>query len=164
MPEQRAAKSHRRITNSWLLRAFFLTRLPLAWFAGLRVRHLDSESCEATVPYGWRTRNPFRSTYFAAQAMAAELSTGALAMVAVENATASVAMLIIDLEATFGKKATSLVTFRCEGGGRLNRAVAETLETGEPVVVKIETVGRMADGTEVARFQFTWSFRRRSPR
>ena len=37
----------------------------------------------------------------------------------------------------------------------------ETVETGEPATVQVETVGRMDDGTEVARFRFTWSFKRR---
>jgi hypothetical protein len=39
--------------------------------------------------------------------------------------------------------------------------VQRTLETGEAAVAEVETVGRMSDGTVVARFTFTWSFKRR---
>ena len=155
-------KLRRRVRNPFLIRLFLLTQLPLGFFAGLRVRSLDEERCETTVPYGWRSKNPFRSTYFAAQAMAAELSTGALAMAAVKAASAPVAMLIVDLEATFGKKATALSVFTCEGGAALRAAVQETLATGEPATATVETVGRMEDGTEVSRFRFTWSFKKRS--
>jgi hypothetical protein len=41
-------------------------------------------------------------------------------------------------------------------------AVAETLRTGEGTTVEATAVGRMADGTEVATFVFTWSFKRKS--
>jgi hypothetical protein len=147
--------------NRWLMRLYFLRRLPLALVAGLRVEDLDGRRCAVSVPYGWRTQNPFRSTYFAAQSMAAELSTGALAMLAVETAPESVAMLIVGLEASFGKKASSRATFTCEAGEAIAAAVAETVRTGEPAQVVVETVGRLADGAEVSRFRFTWSFLRR---
>jgi hypothetical protein len=157
-----AEKLRSRMLNPLLMKGFMLTKLPLALFAGLRVRELDRERCVVTVPYGWRTQNPFRSTYFAAQSMAAEMSTGGPAMLAVELAPQPVAMLIVSLEATFEKKATALATFTCEEAGKAFAAVSETLRTGEPATARLETVGRMPDGTVVSRFFFTWSFKRRS--
>ncbi|MEM8961899.1 MAG: DUF4442 domain-containing protein [Acidobacteriota bacterium] len=157
-----ANKLTRQMTNRWLMRSYMLSKLPLGFFAGLRVDELDAARCTASVPYGWMTTNPFRSTYFAAQAMAAEMSTGALAMLAVRSAPASVAMLITGLEAEFGKKATDRAFFTCTGGDELFAAVARTVETGEAATATVTTIGKMADGTEVARFSFTWSFKRRS--
>lgn len=162
MSNAKVEKLRRQIRNPFLFRMFLLTQLPLGLFAGLRVRALDADRCQTSVPYGWRSKNPFRSTYFAAQAMAAELSTGALATEAVRTAPAPVAMLIVDLEATFGKKATALSIFTCEEGVKLRAAVEETLATGEPATATVESVGRMEDGTEVSRFHFTWSFKKRS--
>lgn len=157
-----AEKLASRMVNPWLLRGFMLAKLPLALIAGLRVRELTRERCVVTVPYGWRTTNPFRSTYFAALSMAAEMSTGAPGMMAVELAPQPVALLIVGLEASFEKKATALTAFTCEDGAKAFAAVEETLRTGEPAVARLETVGRMADGTVVARFAFTWSFKKRS--
>jgi hypothetical protein len=159
-----AEKLRRRLRNPWLMRLYMLAKVPLALIAGVRVRELDAERCVVTVPYGWRTTNPFRSMYFAAQSMAAEMTTGALSMVAVRSAPAPVAMLIVSLEASFGKKATALTTFLCEDGAQVSAAVAETVRTGEPATARMESVGRMPDGTEVARFAFTWSFKKRSQR
>jgi len=153
-----------RLARPLLLRGFFLSRLPLALAAGLRLRAIDRRRCVVTVPYGWRTTNPFRSTYFAALSMAAELSTGALGMLATRSAPAPVALLIVGLEATFEKKATALTTFTCADGDAIFAAVAETLETGEPAVVRAESVGRAPDGVELARFTFDWSFKRRAAR
>lgn len=152
----------RRMLSPWAMRAFMFTRLPLAWFAGLRVEHLDADVCEVSVPRGWRTQNPFRSTYFAALTMAAELSTGAPAMIAVQAAGVPISMLVTDLRGSFGKKATGRVVFRFEGVQSMNSVVHQAVETGEGVAVEAETVGRMADGTEVARFTFTWSFKRKA--
>ncbi len=165
VPDLDAAKVdglRRRMLNPILIRAFMLAKMPLGLFAGLRVRAIEVDRCETTVPYGWRSTNPFRSIYFAAQSMAAELSTGAIAMLAVELAPQPVAMLITGLESSFTKKATAEVTFTCEEGAKILAAVRETVETGEPATARVETVGRMADGTEVSRFVFTWSFKRRS--
>lgn len=157
-----ADKLRRRIRSPWLMRLYMLGKLPLALIAGVRVRELDGERCVVTIPYGWRTTNPFRSTYFAALSMAAEMSTGALSMVVVKSAPAPVALLIVNLEASFEKKAAALTTFTCEDGAKASAAVAETVRTGEPATARLESVGRAADGTEVARFTFTWSFKKRS--
>lgn len=159
--EPRAEAVRRQMANPWLLRLFMLGKLPLALVAGLRVRALDATRCVVTVPYGWRTTNPFRSTYFAALSMAAELSTGAPAMLAVRAASAPVALLIVGLEASFEKKATATTAFTCESVPALFAAVEETVRSGEPVKVAAPTVGRAPDGAVVARFTFHWSFKRR---
>ncbi len=152
----------KRMLSPFLMPAFMLVKLPLGLISGMRVRELEPERCATTIPYRWLTTNPFRSMYFAAQSMAAELSTGALALLAVELAPRPVAMLIVGLEAEFSKKADRLVTFTCEEGDKIFAAVRDAVATGEPATVRVETVGRMDDGTEVSRFHFTWSFKRRA--
>jgi acyl-coenzyme A thioesterase PaaI-like protein len=132
-------------------------KLPAAAFAGVRCRRLDAEGCATSVPYGWRSQNPFRSTYFAAQAMAAELSTGALVLLATADAGVPFSTLILDIQGSFGKKAVSTATFTCSGGAEVFRAVAEAKATGEARTVVLETVGVQEDGSEVSRFRFTWS-------
>lgn len=158
----RLEKLSARLRNPLIFRFYLLAKLPLGFVAGLRVKSLDETRCETTVPYGWRTQNPFKSTYFAAQSMAAELSTGAPAALATDLAPFSVAMLITGMDAQFGKKANRLTTFTCEDCDKIFAAVAETCDTGEPTEVTVTTVGRMPDGTEVSRFTFTWSFKKRS--
>jgi hypothetical protein len=157
-----AVERRRKMLSPVLMWFYFLAKLPLALIAGVRLRELDADHAVATVPYGWRSTNPFRSTYFAALAMAAELSTGALAMMIVDTAPRPVAMLIVNMTASFEKKATALTTFTCADGAKIAAAIRQTLETGEPATAEAETVGRAADGTVVARFTFTWSFKKRS--
>jgi hypothetical protein len=160
-----ATTLQRRMTSPLLLPVGLLYKLPAAFFCGVRLRELSETTCRTTVPYGWRSQNPFRSTYFAAQAMAAEMSTGALVLLAAENAGVPFSTLILGMDASFGKKATALATFTCDEGAAIFDAVADALATGEARTATLHTVGRMADGTEVSRFAFTWSVkaRRTSP-
>ncbi|MEM6455231.1 MAG: DUF4442 domain-containing protein [Acidobacteriota bacterium] len=158
-----AAQRQRQLTNPWQLRLFMLTKLPLALIAGLRVHRLDAQTSVTSVPYRWLTTNPFRSTYFAAQAMAAELATGILPTLAVEAAKPDrVAMLIVGMEAQFVKKATGRTFFTCDMGDAFFAAVERACTTGEAQTVAAETIGRDADGNEISRFTFTWSFKKRT--
>jgi hypothetical protein len=152
-----------RVTHPVLFPMWMLTKLPSALFAGVRLRAIDAERCVVTVPYGWRSTNPFRSTYFAVQAMGAELSTGAPVLLAAEQVGGGFSTLVVDMRATFGKKATDTATFTCEGVADAFAACAESRATGEPRTVTLATVGRLPDGAEVSRFTFTWSVKARNP-
>src|SRR4051812_20355792 len=80
-------------------RMFLLSKLPSAYFTGVRVKDANEKKCITTVPYKWFSKNPFRSTYFASLAMAAEMSTGALALAHLYKRKPSVSMLLVKLEA-----------------------------------------------------------------
>lgn len=150
-----------RLVNSpWRLWLFLLWKLPSAWFMGIGVRRCDGERAEVSLPYGWRSQNPFRSTYFAAQCAAAELSTGLLAMTALQEKP-PVSMLIVQIEAEFLKKASGTLLFACEDGAALAAAVEKALATGEAQAFRAVSVGRLPDGTEAARMWITWSFKRK---
>ena len=140
---------------------YLLRKLPMGWIAGIRVRELNPERCVTSVPFKWLNQNPFRSVYFAVQSMAAELSTAANCMLAITGQNPSVAFIIVDMQAAFSKKAVGRVFFTCEDGYQAYDAVQQCIETGEAHAATFHTVGRMADGTEVARFKFTWSFKQR---
>jgi hypothetical protein len=136
--------------------------LPLAAFAGLRVVRLDETGCSVRLPGGWRTQNPFRSTYFAAQAMAAEMSTGAPALVLLADAPTSVAMLVVGLQATYTKKIVGPSVFAFDDVAGMRAAVEQAASTDEPQVFAARSVGRDPSGEVAAEFEITWSFKRRS--
>lgn len=147
----------KRMRSAWQLNAYMLLKLPLALMAGLRLRELDETRCTVSVPHGWRSTNPFKSTYFAALSMAAELSTGAMVMAELEPLPQKTGMLVKGMEAQFGKRATDVVLFTCVDGERIRAAAEEAVRSGEAVVVQLASIGKMPDDTEVARFLFTWS-------
>ncbi len=145
-------------------RLFLLRKLPSAYFSGIRVREADDEHCVVTVPFGWFSQNPFRSTYIACLAMAAEMSTGVLAMAAVWGKKPSVSMLVVGMEAEFYKKATGVTRFICRDGHAVQRAVAASIQTGEGQTVQTTSEGFSADGEKLATFRVTWSFKAKGSR
>lgn len=151
-----------RVKGLWTFRLFLLMKLPIALVSGLRIRGLDEHQCTVSVPFKRLTQNPFRSVYFASQAMAAEMSTGVLCLAAIQGCRPAVSMLVVNLQAIFTKKATGRVFFTCENGDEITAAVATTMQSGEGITVKCTSVGRLADGTEVSRFTVEWSLKRKS--
>jgi len=143
-------------------RMFLLTKLPAAFFAGVRVREVDEKRCRVTVPYKWLSQNPFRSTYFACLSMAAEMSTGSLAMAHLHKINPPVSMLVVKVDSAYFKKATGRTSFVCEDGELFQKAIAETIATGEARVVKAKSIGKNKDGEVVAEFYITWSFKVKS--
>jgi hypothetical protein len=140
-------------------RLFLLTKLPSAFFAGVRVREADEKRCVVTVPFKWYTQNPFRSTYFACLSMAAEMSTGALAMAHLYKRNPPVSMLVVKVESEYFKKATKRTSFVCEDGPLFQEAIEESINTGEPRIVRAKSTGRNSEGEVVAEFYVTWSFK-----
>ena len=159
-----ADELRRQMLSPWRFRLGLLKTLPLAAAAGLRLRRLDEEGCVVSLPGGWRTQNPFRSTYFAAQAMAAEMSTGAPASLLVRGAPASVSMLVTEVRGVFTRKVVGESIFTFTGIAAMREVVERAASSGDPVTFVARSVGRTAEGTVAAEFEITWSFKRRSTR
>lgn len=151
----------RRLLGTLAFRLWLWKTLPLAAFAGLRVLRLDEDACAVRLPGGWRSQNPFRSTYFAAQAMAAELSTGAPAVVLLHDRSASVAMLVVGLRASYAKKLVGPGVFTCTDVPGIRRAIERAAASDEPQLFTARSLGRDGSGERVAEFEIDWSFRRR---
>ncbi len=149
----------RTMKNPVKHRLFLLTKLPSAFFSGVRVRDITEKECRVTVPYKWFSQNPFRSTYFACLSMAAEMSTGALAMAHLYRLHPPVSMLVIKMESLFLKKATGRTSFVCRDGELLQEAIRQAIHTGEAVTVITRAEGTSASGEKLAEFAFTWSFK-----
>ena len=145
-------------------RMFLLSNLPAAYFSGLRVRSINEQSTEITIPYKWFTKNPFRSTYFACLSMAAEMSTGALAMMQVHKREPAVSMLVTKVESTYFKKATGLTIFTCNDGDALKTTVDNAIATGEGQTLVAKSIGTNDAGDKIAEFLVTWSFKVRTAR
>ncbi|MCD6179546.1 MAG: DUF4442 domain-containing protein [Bacteroidales bacterium] len=146
-------------TNTFRMRIFMLKNLPLGFFVGLKVKKINLHEAEVSVPYKYLNKNPFKSVYFAVLAMAAELSTGILAMASIGDAPVPISMLVYDMNAKFTKKATGKIVFKCEQGEDITKAVEDSLSDGEGKIVTVKSVGRNEEGVQVAEFNFTWTFK-----
>jgi len=158
----RSEAVRRRVLSRLPLSLWLWRVLPLAAFAGLRVTRLDERACSVHLPGGWRTRNPFGSTYFAAQAMAAEMSAGAPALVLREDAPRSLSMLPLSLSVRYTKRLLGPGTFTCEDVPAVAAAIARAAAQDEPVSLVARSTGRNGAGEIVSEFEIGWSFKSRN--
>jgi hypothetical protein len=155
-----AAKSHiKKMKNPFIFWWAMLFKLPTAIFWKLKMKSLSPQKCEVTIPYFWRSQNPFKSIYFAALAGAAELSTGALCQVALAG-KGSFSMLVVDFRAEYTKKATEKITFVCDQGAELEGLI-EQMQPGDTQQILLISTGYNRSDEQVAKFFITWSFKRK---
>ncbi|MBZ4041831.1 DUF4442 domain-containing protein [Flavobacterium hibisci] len=138
---------------------FVLFKLPSAYFCGVRVKAIDQNSCTVTVKHRWINQNPFNSMYFAVQAMAAELTTGALVISQIQESGRKISMLVANNKGNFTKKATGRITFVCNDGHLIADAIRKTIETGEGQTFWMKSIGTNEEGVQVSEMDFEWSVR-----
>jgi hypothetical protein len=155
-----AEKLRLQLLNPWKLKFFFWKRLPSLLFWRVKLIHLDTERATVSIPFTKKTQNPFRSIYFAAQAGAAEFSTGALAVIATEG-RGKISMLVTGMRSEFHKKATEVTLFTCSDGDQVFKAVDKALESGEGQTVTLKSEGRNSDGELISTFWIEWSFKKK---
>ncbi|MCB0609857.1 MAG: DUF4442 domain-containing protein [Lewinellaceae bacterium] len=146
------------LNTPWKMWLYYFRHLPSLVFWGVRIRSVNPEGASVTIPFSWRTQNPFKSTYFAALCGAAELSTGVLALLAMEG-QGPISMLVVSLEADFVKKAVTRTTFTCNDGEAFRETIQKAITTGEAQVFTAVAEGVQTTGEKVAEVRITWSFK-----
>tara|TARA_B110000091_G_scaffold56079_1_gene61544 strand:+ start:762 stop:1217 length:456 start_codon:yes stop_codon:yes gene_type:complete len=141
------------------INTFMLFKLPLAYFGGVRVKIVSNDKAVVKIKHRWINQNPFKSMFWAAQGMAAEMSTGVLVMQEIEKSNREVSMLVTHQESDFFKKATGSILFTCKGGNEIRDAIEESIKTGEGQVIVLTSEGKNKEGVIVSIFQFHWSLR-----
>jgi hypothetical protein len=141
------------------LNKFLFFKLPSAFLCGVRVKHIDDSKCVVTVKHRWINQNPFNSIYFAVQAMAAELSTGALVMNYIQKSDKKISMLVANNKGNFTKKATGTITFVCNDGHLAEQAIQEAIATNEGQTFWMKSIGTNEKGEQVSEMDFEWSVR-----
>jgi hypothetical protein len=141
------------------LNTFLFFKLPSAFWSGVRVKSITADKCVVTVQHRWFNQNPFKSLYFAVQAMAAELTTGALVMYQIKKSGKKISMLVANNKGNFNKKATGRITFTCNDGHLIEEAIQKTISTGEGQTFWMKSIGKDEKGDQVSELDFEWSVR-----
>lgn len=141
------------------LNTFLFFKLPSAYWSGVRVKSITTTSCTVTVKHRWINQNPFNSMYFAVQAMAAELTTGALVMYHIKKSGKKISMLVANNKGNFTKKARGRITFSCNDGHLIEEAITKAIATGEGQTFWMNSFGKDAAGDQVSHMEFEWSIK-----
>lgn len=138
---------------------YMLFKLPLGYLSGVRVTSITEMAAEVKIKYKWMNQNPFKSMFWAAQGMAAEMATAVLVMKAIAVSKEKVSMLVTHQEADFFKKARGTILFSCAGGKEISKAIKISKETKQGQVVVLTSEGKNRDGVVVSKFIFEWSLK-----
>jgi hypothetical protein len=143
------------------INSFLLFKLPSAFFCGVRLKSITKEEAVVTVKHRWINQNPFNSMYFAVQAMAAELSTGALVMQAIQASNENISMLVAENKSSFSKKAKGKITFLCGGGIDIAEAIQKAIQKNEGQECWMHAIGKDESNDVVSSFSFKWTVKKR---
>lgn len=141
------------------LNTFLFLKLPSAFWSGVRVKSISKEQCVVTAKHRWFNQNPFNSMYFAVQAMAAELTTGALVMMQIKLSGKKISMLVANNNGNFTKKATGRITFTCNDGAIIREAINKAIATGDGQTIWMKSIGVNEKGEQVSEMNFEWSIK-----
>lgn len=140
---------------------FLFFKLPAAYWSGVRLQKLNDFEAETFVRYKWFNQNPFRSMYFAVQAMAAELSTGALVMKKISESNEKISMLVAQNNSIFNKKAVGKIVFKCTEGRVVDQAIDLALSSSEGTTFWMKAIGTDEKGDTVSVFNFEWTIKKK---
>jgi hypothetical protein len=149
-------------SNRFKFGLFMLLKLPSAFFCGVRLRSINPQQAVVSVPFKWLSQNPFRSIYFACQAMAAEMSTGVLALGHLHERKPPVSMLVTRIEAVFVKKASECIYFTCADGDAIQQCIEAAVQSAEGKSITATSIGCNKAGEIMSEFKVEWSFKART--
>lgn len=141
------------------INTFMFFKLPLAYIGGVRVKKITDSDCIVHIKHRWLNQNPFKSMFWAAQGMAAEMTTGVLVMKNIAASKRNVSMLVTNQKGTFTKKATGRIRFVCKDGSKVSDAIQKSIETGEGQTITMISEGFNDEQISVSRFEFEWSLK-----
>jgi hypothetical protein len=151
----------KKLNNRLLFRLFLLRSLPAAFFSGVKMGRVSADAAEIIIRFSWFSQNPFRSIYFACLSMAAEMSSGILALVHTSVKRPKISMLVLGVEASFQKKAVGTIRFQCNDGRVIQQAVMDAIRTGQGTICDTISIGVDEQGSKVAEFKVRWSFKQK---
>ena len=143
------------------LNAYTFFKLPSAFWSGVRVKQITPDTCKVNVKHSWFNQNPFKSMYFAVQAMAAEFTTGALVMFHIKSSGKNISMLVAQNKAVFTNKATGKITFTCNQGKEIAECIENAIRTNEGQTIWLTSIGINVNGEQVSEMQFQWTIKSR---
>jgi len=138
---------------------FLLKKLPSAYFCGARIKSIDSNQCEIKIALNWFNKNPYKSMFWAAQGMAAELTTALMITDKIKKSGYDVSMLLISNNANYYKKATGLIVFNCNEGAEIDEMMNKLISTNTPQTITLSSTGINQNNVTVSKFVFEWSLK-----
>ncbi len=138
---------------------FLLTKLPAAYFCGARLKSINSNECSVKITHNWFNQNPYKSMFWAAQGMAAELTTALMLTDKINKSGYDISMLLISSKSNYYKKATGTIVFNCSEGNNMDEMMNKLISSNTPQTITLSSKGINQNKVTVSKFIFEWSLK-----
>lgn len=127
-------------------------KIPMIWYVKPRLIEINEERVVAKIRLRRRTKNHLNSMYFGALAVGADVAAGIFAFYFAEMLGKKVSFAFKGINGEFLKRAESDVTFVCDQGALVQKAMDTSLETGERVNETVKVIAYNTSNEAVAEF------------
>lgn len=141
-----------------MLKFFSITKVPMLFFTGAKIRQIDEKTCIVQMPFMKFVKNHLGSVYFGALAVGADACVGFLAADKIYDSDKKVNLIFKSFRAQFLKRAVGPVQFICDEGSLIAEMLKETVATGERVN-KVIPARAMVYDEIVAEFELELSLK-----
>jgi hypothetical protein len=149
--------------ETFLLRFFGMTKIPLLYSCLPRVTEFSEQACAIEIALNRRTKNHLSSMYFGALCIGADCAGGLLAYQLIRRSRRKVSLVFKDFDARFLKRPTGDVEFRCTQGAEIREFVDRVLAGNERLEMPVRVTARVPRGPApeepVAEFTLTLSLK-----
>lgn len=159
MPHSKKQEYLKKISNPFVYFFFMFWRLPSLIFWGVKLLELNYTNCVTVMRQRWTNQNPFQSIYFSALNGAAELSTGLLFQLHLQELD-KFSMLVVSSTAQFKKKAKGKIKFTCSDGIEIQRQISDLKKANDAFTFMVTSIATDENLNEIGIFEFTWSVKR----
>lgn len=151
----------KRFQDTFFIRYFGITKVPLIFFVGPSVICLDDKKCIIKIPLNRRTKNHLNSMYFGVLSTGADLAAGFVAMKEISASKKNVSLSFKDFHAEFIKRAEGDVHFICTQIPEIKNFVSDVIKSGERMnfPVSVEAIVPSKGDEVVAKFILTLSLK-----
>lgn len=151
-----------RIKATWFIRYFGLSKVPLIFYCRPSVIKLTEETTVIKIPFKRRNKNHFKSMYFGALAVGADVAGGILAMDLIRKSGHDISLIFKDFKAEFLKRPEGNTHFTCNDGQAVKNLIDVATNSGERVNMPLKitaTVPEISGNEPVAEFVLTLSLK-----
>lgn len=143
----------------WKLFLLGLLKIPMIGYCRPRIAEWDEERVHVRIPLRRRTRNHFRSMYFGALMVGADLTAGLHAYGYSLEKGWKVSFAFKSSKGEFLRRPDTAVTFEMNEGRAVEALLVKSRESGERHHLAVPIAAFDEEGTKVAEFELELSVR-----
>ena len=127
-------------------------KIPMLWYVRPKLVELNEERVVAKIRLRRRTKNHLNSMYFGALAVGADVAAGIFAFYFAEILGKRVSFAFKGINGEFIKRAETDITFICDQGELVKKAMDKSKEAGERVNETVKVIAYNTSKEPVAEF------------